>query len=100
MYAGDSAHGTACAEIVYDIAPEAELWLYRAGDLLDLENAKDRCVINGIDIISSSGTLPGTGFGDGLGLACEIVNDAAEEGILWVNAAGNYAKSPLLWILE
>ena len=93
MYAGDSAHGTACAEIVHDVAPEAELWLYKAQDLVDLENAKDRCVVNGVDIISNSGSLPGTGFGDGLGLACDIVNDAAEEGILWVNSAGNYAKS-------
>ena len=29
----------------------------------------------------------------GEGLACDIVNDAADNGILWVNAAGNDAQS-------
>ena len=78
MYAGDSVHGTACAEIVYDVAPAAEFWFIRIGDLLDLENAKDRCIVSDIDIISHSSTWPGTGFGDGRGQACDIVNDAAE----------------------
>ncbi|MDP6495770.1 MAG: S8 family serine peptidase, partial [Dehalococcoidia bacterium] len=35
----------------------------------------------------------GTGFGDGLGFACNVVNDAFENGVLWVNSAGNYATS-------
>ena len=29
IYAGTDAHGTACAEIVHDVAPEAELYLYK-----------------------------------------------------------------------
>ena len=37
IYAGESVHGTACAEIIYDVAPEAELYLYKVGDLVDLE---------------------------------------------------------------
>ena len=93
IYAGDSVHGTACAEIVHDIAQEAELYLYKAGDLVDLENAKDRCIRNGIDIINHSAGWFGTGIGDGRGEACDIVNDAADNGILWVNSAGNNAKS-------
>ena len=49
----------------------------------------------GIDIIKSfhAGWFLQTGIGDGRGLACDIVNDAADKGILWVNAAGNDAKS-------
>ena len=35
----------------------------------------------------------GYGIGDGRGRACEIVNDAAENGILWINSAGNDAQS-------
>ena len=93
IYAGESVHGTACAEIIYDVAPEAELYLYKVGDLVDLENAKDRCIQNGIDIINHSMIWYGTGIGYGQGRACDIVNDAADEGILWVNAAGNEAKS-------
>ena len=93
IYAGEDVHGTACAEIIYDVAPEAELYLYKVGDLVDLENAKDRCIRNGIDIINHSAGWFGTGIGDGRGEACDIVNDAADNGILWVNSAGNNAKS-------
>ena len=75
------------------MAPEAELYLYKVGDLADLENAKDSCIHNGVDIISHSMSWLGTGIGDGKGIACEFVNDAADKGILWVNSAGNSAKS-------
>ena len=93
IYAGENVHGTACAEIIYDVAPEAELYLYKVGDMVDLENAKDRCIREGIDIINHSMGWFGTGIGDGRGAACDIVNDAADNGILWVNSAGNDAKS-------
>jgi len=93
IYAGENVHGTACAEIIYDVAPEAELYLYKVGDLVDLENAKDRCIREGIDVINHSLGWHGTGIGDGKGIACDIVNDAADQGILWVNAAGNSANS-------
>ena len=93
LYAGEDIHGTACAEIVHDVAPEAELYLYKIGDLADFQNAKDRAIRDGIDVISHSGNFYASGFGDGQGLACDIVNDATNKGILWVNAAGNYAKS-------
>lgn len=92
MYSGVERHGTACAEIIHDIAPEAELLLLRTGDLVDLENAKDLCIRDGVDVISYSGSWIGTGFGDGGGLACEIVDDAADNDVLWVNSAGNYAR--------
>ena len=93
IYAGESVHGTACAEIIHDVAPEAELYLYKVGDEVDLENAKDRAIRDGIDIISHSMGWFGFGIGDGRGEACDIVNDAADKGILWVNSAGNNAQS-------
>ena len=93
IYAGEIVHGTACAEIVHDVAPEAELTLLKTGDLVDLENAKDLCIREGIDIINHSIGWFGTGIGDGRGEACDIVNDAADKGILWVNSAGNDAQS-------
>ncbi len=92
IYAGTTAHGTACAEIIYDVAPEAELYLYKVEDIVDLENAKDRCIQNGVAIVNYSATWVGEGFGDGRGIICDIVNDAADNGILWVNAVGNYAQ--------
>ena len=93
IYAGEDVHGTACAEIIYDVAFEAELYLYKVGDEVDLENAKDRAIRDGVDIISHSMGWFGFGIGDGRGEACDIVNDAADKGILWVNSAGNDAQS-------
>ena len=93
IYDGESVHGTACAEIIHDVAPEAELTFLKVGDLVDLGNAKDLCIREEIDIISHSMTWYGTGIGDGKGIACEIVDDAADKGILWVNSASNSAKS-------
>jgi hypothetical protein len=92
MYSGNNPHGTACTEIVYDVAPGAELSLYRIGDLLDLENAKDACIRDTIAVVNHSMGWLGTGFGDGQGRACTIVDDAAAHGVLWVNSGGNYAN--------
>jgi len=93
IYRGDDVHGTAVTEIIYDTAPEAELTLLRVENMLEFENAKDFCVREGIDIVNFSAAWLASGFGDGKGLACDIVNDAADNGILWVNSAGNYANS-------
>jgi len=88
------SHGTGVAEIAYDMAPEARLYLVKIEDEVDLENAKDQCLDkDNINIINHSWGWPGTNFTDGTGLICEIANDARANGILWVNAAGNSAHS-------
>ena len=85
-------HGSACAEIVHDIAPDAEIHLYKVGNFVDLENAKDAAIQEGLDIVTVSlGWDFARGFGDGTGSACEIVDDAFQNNVLWVNAAGNEA---------
>ena len=90
--ASGDVHGTACAEIVHDVAPGAELSLLRVQNLLQFENAKDYAIRNEIDVVNFSAAWLGTGFGDGRGRACDVVNDAEDNGILWVNSAGNYAN--------
>jgi len=85
-------HGTAVAEIVYDMAPLAEFYLVKIGDEVDLENAKDWCVLKGVQVVNHSVGWFNFNFTDGSGKICEIVDDAREEGILWVNSAGNSAK--------
>ena len=90
---GDSNHGSACAEIIHDIAPNAALYLTNYDDELDWANAIDYLISNEVDIISASVGHPSWGPGDGTGLFCEKVADAKYAGILWVNAAGNYGDS-------
>ncbi|MFC2095489.1 PKD domain-containing protein [Candidatus Bipolaricaulota bacterium] len=87
------SHGTAVAEIVYDIAPDAELYLIKIADDVDLDLAVTYCLSNGIDIINHSLGWYNTNFYDGTGTIAEIAQRAISGGILWVNAAGNEAEN-------
>jgi len=84
-------HGTAVAEIIYDIAPDADLYLIKIADEVDLDLAVTYCINNGIDIINHSLGWYNTNFYDGSGTVAEIAQRAIDNGILWVNAAGNEA---------
>ena len=91
----DCYHGTACTEIVHDMAPSAQLYLIKIQDSIDLKYAKDYCVSNSINIISHSLGWFNTNFYDG---SCYndnpvcTANNAYSNGILWVNSTGNYAR--------
>ncbi|MGY4706460.1 PKD domain-containing protein [Candidatus Bipolaricaulota sp. J31] len=89
----DYSHGTAVAEIIHDVAPEAQLYLIKIGDEVDLDNAVSYCISEGIDIINHSLGWYNTNFYDGTGIIGDIVRRATSAGILWVQAAGNDALS-------
>ena len=82
-------HGTACAEVIHDMAPDAELFLaYYDGSLVSEGMAVDWLLEQGVQIIShSAGGVVGPM--DGSGEGAELVDEVAEKGILWVNASGN-----------
>ncbi len=87
-------HGTAVAEIVYDMAPDARLYLIKIGDTLDLIDAKNYAINHGIKIINHSLVFPNTNFYDGkcwFSYPVCTANNADANNILWVNAAGNSA---------
>ncbi|MFC1963140.1 SBBP repeat-containing protein [Chloroflexota bacterium] len=83
-------HGTGCAEIIYDVAPDAQLYLVNIDTEVELASAVTWLISQGVDVISCSlGFLIG-GPGDGTGSINDIVSTAKANGILWVNSAGNY----------
>ena len=84
-----SEHGTACAEIIHDVAPDAALFLAKIRTPVDLEEAVAWLIAQRVDVISMSGGWSGTTPGDGTGYQGSIVQQAHDAGILWVNAAGN-----------
>lgn len=90
LYAGTN-HGTAVAEIVEDVAPQADLYLLKISDEVELANAVSYCIANGIDVIVHSVGWYNTCFYDGTGYVAGVANNARDGGILWVNAAGNEA---------
>lgn len=90
----DYEHGTAVAEIVYDMAPGANLYLIKVEDTLDLWAAEEYSKSNGIKIINHSLVVANSNFYDGecwLPNAVCSADDAYANEILWVNAAGNEA---------
>ena len=85
-------HGTAVAELLIDVAPEASLYLVAISTEVELGNAVDWLVEEGVQIISFSvGALAAPS--DGTSVIDGIVDRARDKGILWVNAAGNYGSS-------
>jgi hypothetical protein len=93
IWSAFSRHGVAVAEIVYDMAPAATLYLATAVTASDLAAAvawfDSQCVQN---ITRSVGSQL-DGPGDGTGSIDAVVNDAVNRGMAWFNAAGNHASS-------
>lgn len=87
----DEIHGTACAEIVHAMAPDAELYLaYYNGSETGLGRAVEWLVSQNVHIISHSANGL-VGPMDGTGSQSRLVDEVASKGILWVNSSGNYA---------
>ncbi|HST15748.1 MAG TPA: S8 family serine peptidase [Gaiellaceae bacterium] len=92
-FTADTVHGTGVAEIVHQMAPAAQLTLICIDDEIGLQEAEQYVVANGIKIVNHSVSWFDTDRGDGTGepgTPDAIVADARANGVLWVNAAGNY----------
>jgi subtilisin family serine protease len=86
---GGEIHGTACAEIIHDVAPEADIYLANVSTPGELQLATNWMVEQGVEVISHSvGWFLGPG--DGTGPIADIVSMATNAGVVWVNAAGNF----------
>ena len=85
-------HGTAVAEAIYDLVPDAQFYFYKIANLTQFENAIDSCISNDVDIVNHSmGWFNAGGYYDGTGFACQFASEAIDSGIVWVNSAGNSA---------
>lgn len=86
---GGTNHGTSVAEIVHDMAPEAELYLAKVSTTVQLEVAMNDMLAAGVHIINHSVAWFGAAFYDGTGAICATTDSAYSSGMLWVNAMGN-----------
>jgi subtilisin family serine protease len=87
-------HGTAVAEIVHDMAPDAELHLFLISTEVELGQAVTQAIDRGVRVINHSIVWFNDGsFYDGRGFIGDIAHTARQNGIFWVNAAGNFAQS-------
>jgi subtilisin family serine protease len=86
--ADESGHGTAMVEVIRDVAPAAQIDIFRIDEDLDVYTATELALKRGADVIVCALSwfeLPGQG------LASDAARMATEKGALWVNAAGNFA---------
>ena len=96
---GPTPHGTAVTEVVHQMAPGATVIDMCINSIPDLWNAEQWAKALGVKIINHSvgwyGVGRGDGNGDGVGDLTPdmVVQQAREDGILWVNAAGNDAET-------
>lgn len=88
----DNGHGTACAEIVRDMAPGATLVLARVRDEVGFLQAVQQLQAHGVHVISASFTYPNVEAPDGFGYYAWHADQAALQAT-WVNSAGNYAEA-------
>ena len=98
----DYNHGTALAEIVIDIAPEATLYLGSPLSPGDYRATIDWMVEQGVQVIAhSEGTFfdgPGDGTSPFSNSRLRTVDAAVEGGIIYVNAAGNSGSAG--WFIQ
>lgn len=87
----EGSHGVACAEAIRDIAPGVELHLVRVNGLTTLENAVPWAVRHDVDLISMSMSMFSESFYDGTGAVNELMSQLADNDVLFVTSAGNYA---------
>lgn len=89
-------HGTAVAEIVHDMAPEAKLVLSCVADEIGLAQAATYVKAQGAKIVNMSLEFPGAGRGDGsgeFGSPADTIRLSRAAGLLWVVSAGNEGQS-------
>jgi outer membrane biosynthesis protein TonB len=88
---GGEKHGAGVAEVVHDVAPDAQLYLVNFGTDVEYANCVDWIVAQGIDVVNHSIAWFGSGPGDGTGPIDDVAAGAVSDGVFWANAAGNQA---------
>ena len=91
----DIVHGTACAEVIHDVAPGAELFLAAANSQTETMEAAEWLKSQGVRVISMSKTWF-AGSMDGTSDLDRFIEQSARRGVSWVIAAGNFAESHYL----
>lgn len=88
----DDEHGTAVAEIIYDIEQGMTLYFAAVETFGEINEAITYMIDHGVDVINMSLGCVGCAPGNGEGVALEIIERAPQAGIPFVTSAGNEAR--------
>jgi len=87
----NTSHGTAVAEIISDVAPNSELYLYEMNTDVEFGRAIDEAVSNNVDVIAMAAGWPNIPT-DGTSYITKKVEDAINNGISVIVPSGNFAQ--------
>lgn len=87
----EALHGTAVAEIISDVAPDVELFLYSMESDIEFAAAVDEAILKNVDIIAMSAGWPNFPT-DGTSHITKKIEEAVEHGIVFVVPAGNFGN--------
>ncbi len=86
-----SRHGTAVAEIIFDMAPGADLTFASPSNVVQMASYIEALALAGNKVISSSMGFYNAESGDGTGPIDDAIETARSYGAVYVQAAGNQA---------
>jgi hypothetical protein len=84
-------HGTAVAEVIHDIAPDASLAFYSFETEVEFYEACQQALDNGEYLVNASIGWDNVWHADDTSPITTAVNTMAEYGVIWMAAAGNEA---------
>nr|BAL58743.1 hypothetical protein HGMM_OP2C291 [Candidatus Acetothermum autotrophicum] len=88
----EDKHGTAVAEVIYDIAPDSQFLLAAFNTDVEFRQAADWLIDQHVDVINTSLSFR-SGCFTGPGLLEPTIAKARQNGVLWVTSAGNDGDS-------
>ncbi|UPV75827.1 S8 family serine peptidase [Halorussus limi] len=92
VYGDGGTHGTAAAETVARIAPDADLYLATVDSPKSYRRAVGWLVARNVDVVVAPVSFYGMP-GDGTSAVAEVAQSATERGTVFVSPAGNLARS-------
>ena len=87
----ENEHGTAIAEIITDVAPNVELYLYTMSTDVEFAAAIDEAISKQVDVIAMAAGWPNFPT-DGQSTITEKVEQAIQNDIVFVLPSGNFAN--------
>jgi subtilisin family serine protease len=88
-----TAHGTAVAEVIADIAPDAELYLYNFLTDVEFIDRLNTILADEIDVVNASVGFDNVWTMDGSSPWSQAVDQLQDYGVLYVAASGNEAEN-------
>ncbi|UPW01910.1 S8 family peptidase [Halorussus gelatinilyticus] len=92
VYGGAGTHGTAAAETVARVAPDADLYLATVDSPRGYRRAVEWLVAEDVDVVVAPVSFYGMP-GDGTSAVAEVAASATEAGVVFVAPVGNLAQS-------